>query len=156
MNEILQKAATKRKAKTAEVKKVIKNKVADKKKQLTQNTVTSNKLELLVTVVARSKAEYYTDLLYSFEVNLQMTVMAQGTADAKMLMYLGLNDADKAVIFSVIQQNKLPDALAVLDKKFKTIKDGKGIAFTIPLTSVIGTLIFGFLSNNKTVVKENK
>ncbi len=156
MNEILQKAATKRKAKTAEVKKVIKNKVADKKKQLAQNTVTSNKLELLVTVVARSKAEYYTDLLHSFEVNLQMTVMAQGTADAKMLMYLGLNDADKAVIFSVIQQNKLPDALAVLDKKFKTIKDGKGIAFTIPLTSVIGTLIFGFLSNNKTVVKENK
>lgn len=156
MNEILQKAATKRKAKTAEVKKVIKSKVADKKKQLTQNTVTSNKLELLVTVVARSKAEYYTDLLHSFEVNLQMTVMAQGTADAKMLMYLGLNDADKAVIFSVIQQNKLPDALAVLDKKFKTIKDGKGIAFTIPLTSVIGTLIFGFLSNNKTVVKENK
>ena len=70
MNEILQKAATKRKAKTAEVKKVIKNKVADKKKQLAQNTVTSNKLELLVTVVARSKVEYYTDLLDLFEVFL--------------------------------------------------------------------------------------
>ena len=41
-------------------------------------------------------------------------------------------------------------------KKFNTIKDGKGIAFTIPLTSVIGTLIYGFLSNNRMAVKEEK
>ncbi len=55
---------------------------------------------------------------------------------------------------SVIQQNKLSDALNTLDEKFKTVKGGKGIAYTIPLTSVVGKLIFGFLSNNKTFVKE--
>ena len=43
-----------------------------------------------------------------------------------------------------------------LDEKFKTIKNGKGIAYTIPMTSVIGTLIFGFLSNNKMAVKDPK
>ena len=32
-------------------------------------------------------------------------------------------------------------------------KDYKGIAFTIPLTSVIGTLVYGFLSNERTTVK---
>ncbi len=49
-----------------------------------------------------------------------------------------------------------PDALAALDNKFRTIKNGKGVAYTIPLSSVIGTLIFGFLSDNRMAVKENK
>ena len=105
------------------------------------NTVTSNRLELLVTIVSRKKAEYYTDLIQSLDVNMQVTAFGHGTADAKMLVYLGLADSDKAVIFSVIQQNKIPSAMNLLEDKFKTIKDGKGVAFTIPLTSVIGTHI---------------
>ena len=131
--------------------------VAAKKKNAVKaapNTVTSNKLEMLVTVVSRNKGEYYADLIQSFDVNLQVVALANGTADAKTLRYLGLTDTEKCVIFSIIQQDKLPDALHTLDEKFKTVKGGKGIAYTIPLTSVIGTLLFGFLSNNRTVVKE--
>ena len=94
--------------------------------------------------------------MQSFEVNLQAIALADGTADAKTMRYLGLTDTEKAVIFSVVQENRLPDALNALDEKFKTVKGGKGIAFTIPLTSVIGTLLFGFLSNNRTVVKEDR
>ena len=103
----------------------------------------------MITIVDRSKAEYYTDLIQSFDVNMQVTAFGHGTADEKMLVYLGLGDSEKAVIFSVIQQNKLSDAIATLDEKFKTIRNGKGVAFTIPLTSVIGALIYRFLSNNR-------
>ncbi|MDE7071215.1 MAG: hypothetical protein K2O86_04515 [Clostridia bacterium] len=120
------------------------------------NTVKSNRLKLLVTIVARKKAEYYTDLIQSFEVNMQMVILAEGTANAKMMSLLGLTDSDKAVILGVIQENKIPDALRTLEEKFHTIKDGKGVACTIPLTSVIGTLIYGFLSNNRMTVKESK
>lgn len=125
-------------------------------KNATQTTVTANPLKILVTVVNRNKTEFYLDLIQSFDVNLQTVVLAKGTADANMLRYLGLTDAGKSVILSVVQQKKLPEALETLDKKFRTVKDGKGIAFTIPLTSVIGALLFGFLSNNKSVVKEDK
>lgn len=118
------------------------------------STVTENRLELMITIVNRSKAEYYADLIQSFDVNMQVFALASGTADAKMLAYFGLSDSDKTVIFSVIQENKIPDAFAALEEKFATIKNGKGIAYTIPLTSVIGTLIFGFLSNNRMAVKE--
>ncbi|MDE5654142.1 MAG: hypothetical protein K2I46_00860 [Clostridia bacterium] len=120
------------------------------------NTVKTNRLKLLVTIVARKKAEYYTDLIQSFDVNMQMVVLAEGTANAKMLSFLGLADSEKAVIFGVIQENKIPDAMNTLEEKFHTIKDGKGVACTIPLTSVIGTLIYGFLSNNRLTVKESK
>ncbi len=140
-----------RKSKTVSEKK---DKVSANKSS--PNTVTSNKLELLVTIVNKKKAEFYTDLLQSFDVNMQVTAFGRGTADAKMLVYLGLADSEKAVIFSVIQQNMLGNALSMLEYKFKTIKDGKGVAFSVPLTSVIGTLIFRFLSNNRMSVKEEK
>ena len=117
------------------------------------NTVTGNRLKLLVTVVNRNKAEFFVDLLQSFDVNLQTVLLANGTANAKMLDLLGLTNNEKAVILSVIQENKIPDALHTVEEKFTTIKDGKGVAFTVALTSVIGTLIYGFLSDNRTVVK---
>lgn len=125
-------------------------------KDANSNTVKSNRLKLLITIVNRNKAEYYTDLIHSFSVNMQMVLMARGTADAKMLSLLGFADNEKAVILSVIQENKLEKALLTIDEKFRTIKDGKGVAFTIPLTSVIGALIYGFLSDNRMMVKENE
>jgi hypothetical protein len=41
-----------------------------------------------------------------------------------------------------------------LTKRFRTIKNGGGIAYTIPLSSVIGVAVYTFLSNNKDAVKE--
>lgn len=154
MAEKLNEIKTKVKQAAVQKKKAVKNAVSKIKGG--GNTVTSNKLVTLITVVNRNKAEYYADLIQSFEVNLQAIALADGTADAKTMRYLGLTDTEKAVIFSVVQENRLPDALNALDEKFKTVKGGKGIAFTIPLTSVIGTLLFGFLSNNRTVVKEER
>ena len=124
-------------------------------KRQVPNTVTSNKLEMLVTIVSRNKTEYYLDLLQSFEINMQMIVHGKGTANAKTLNLLGLTDTDKSVIFSIIQEKKIPKAMDTLGEKFQTIRGGKGVAFTIPLTSVIGKMIFGFLSNNRTVQEGN-
>ncbi len=111
--------------------------------------VDQNRLKVIVTIVGRSKAEYYIDLLQAFEINMQLIALGYGTADASMTELFGLTDSEKAVICGVIQENKIPEVMRVLDKKFRTIKNGKGIAYTVPLSSVIGTLIFGFLSNNR-------
>ena len=142
-----------RKEKAILLKKELRQRVAQKLRPVS-NTVTSNKLKLLVTVVGRKKAEYYLDLLQSFDVNMQMVALAHGTANAKMLDLLGLTDSEKAVIFSVIQENKVPDAMHLLEEKFNTIKDGKGVSCTLPISSLIGALVYGFLSNNRMAVKE--
>ena len=127
-----------------------------KKKKASSQKVNSNRLELLVTIVSRQKAEFFADLIQSFDVNMQMLVRATGTADADILKALGLADAQKAVIFSIIKEDKINDALLSIEHKFKTIKNGKGIAYTIPLTSLIGVAIYGFLSNNARAAKEEK
>ena len=36
-----------------------------------------------------------------------------------------------------------------LEEKFETIRNGKGVAFTVPLSSVIGVSMYQFLSNNR-------
>lgn len=112
-----------------------------------------DKLELLFTIVNRSKAEFYTDLLEEYGINIQLVVPGKGTADASMLSLFGFSDSDKAVIIGVINENKIRDALDALDAKFKTVRNGKGIAYTVPLSGVIGTLIYRFLTNNKMAVK---
>lgn len=107
------------------------------------------KLKILVTVVNRSKTEFYMDLLSDFEVNFQTAVLAQGTARSETLYMLGLEDSDKSVIFSVIREDKATEALQTLEDKFNVLKNGKGIAFTIPMSSVIGVAIYRFLSNHR-------
>lgn len=107
------------------------------------------KLKILITVVNRSKTEFYMDLLTSFEVNFQTAVLGKGTAHSDMLYMLGLEDSDKGVIFSVIREDKLQETLHALEDKFHSLKNGKGIAFTIPMSSVIGVAIYRFLSNHR-------
>ncbi len=105
------------------------------------------KLQLLVTIVNRQKAEFYIDYLQNFEVNMQLSFAAQGTAPSEMLDILGLSETDKTVIFSIIKEEFAPRALSGLEEKFKFLKGGKGIAYTIPLTSTIGVAIYQFLAN---------
>ena len=107
------------------------------------------KLKILVTVVNRSKTEFFMDFLTAYEINFQTAVLGQGTARSEMMYMLGLEDSDKGVIFSVLREDKAEDALRGLDEKFHTIKNGKGIAFTIPMSSVIGVAIYRFLSNHR-------
>lgn len=107
------------------------------------------KLKLLITVVNRSKTELFMDFLTDYEVNFQTSVLAQGTAHSEMLHMLGLEDSDKSVIFSILREDKVTEAMQMLEDKFLTIKHGKGIAFTVPMSSVIGVAIYRFLSNHR-------
>lgn len=108
-----------------------------------------NRLKILVTTVARAKADFYMDYIQSFGANMQFVFFGQGTAPREILAAIGLADPERAVIFSVIGENKLPQALEGLDEKFRTIPGGKGIAYTVPMASVIGKSIFNFLSDNR-------
>ena len=105
------------------------------------------KLKLLVTVVPRQKAEFYIEFLHAYDINFQTTFLAQGTAKSETLYMLGLEDSEKAVIVSVVREDKATEALHALEDRFNTIKNGKGIAYTIPLSSVVGVAIYRFLSN---------
>ena len=111
------------------------------------------KLKMLITVVDRSKTLFYMDLLEQFEVNMQTVIYGKGTAGTEMLSLLGLRESDKAIIISFVREDMIQDIKETLSEKFKKIKNGKGIAFVIPMKSIIGVSVYQFLSNNKAFLK---
>ena len=106
------------------------------------------KLKLLFTVVDRPKAEFYLDVLSQFEVNLQLVTAGKGTATSELVDMLGLNP-QKAMIVSTVREDMVDPVMKCLEEKFSTIRNGKGICFAVPLSSVIGVNIYRFLSNNQ-------
>ena len=106
------------------------------------------KLKLLVTVVDRAKGEFYLDVISQYEVNCQMILQGLGTAHSDLIDALGLTP-HKAVILSAVREDKVEQLMHVLEDKFATIKNGKGIAFAVPLSSIIGVNLYQFLSNNR-------
>jgi hypothetical protein len=112
------------------------------------NEAAIKKLKLLFTVVDRPKAEFYLDVLSEFEINCQIVTGGIGTAHSELIDLLGLN-IHKAVLLSVVREDMVDPVMKCLEDKFSTIKNGKGIAFAVPLSSVIGVNMYQFLSNNR-------
>ena len=106
------------------------------------------KLKLLVTVVDRSKGEFYLDVISQFDVNCQLVMGGLGTATSDIVDLLGL-EPHKAVILSIIREDLVNTVMETLEDKFATIRNGKGISFAIPLSSVIGVNLYRFLSDNR-------
>lgn len=118
-----------------------------KAKQAKTSMSAPKQLKLLFTIVNKEKTEFFVDLLHNFEINMQLILSAHGTADDHIISLLGLNDSSKSVIVSAIRKDKVKEALATLEEKFRTVKGGKGIAYTVPISSMIGVAIYQFLSN---------
>ena len=114
----------------------------------TVNESAIKKLKLLFTIVDRTKGEFYLDVLSQFEVNCQLVMPGLGTANSDLIDMLGLN-LHKAVVISVVREDMVESILHCLEDKFATIKNGKGIAFAVPLSSVIGVNLYQFMSNNR-------
>ncbi len=114
----------------------------------TINDSAIKKLKLLFTVVNRNKGEFFLDVISQFHVNCQMVVSGLGTANSELVELLGL-EPHKAVIISVIREDLVDEVLNCLEDKFATVRGGRGVAFAVPLSSVIGVNLYQFLSDNR-------
>ena len=114
----------------------------------TINETAIKKLKLLFTVVDRNKGEFYMDVISQYAVNCQLVLPGMGTAASDLVELLGLN-LHKAVVLSVIREDLMDGVMNTLETKFSTIKNGKGISFAVPLSSVIGVNVYQFLSDNR-------
>ena len=114
----------------------------------TVNDSAIKKLKLLFTVVDRPKGEFYLDVISQFDVKCQLVVGGLGTASSELVELLGL-ESHKAVILSVVREDLVDTVMETLEDKFATIRNGKGISFAVPLSSVIGVNLYRFLSDNR-------
>lgn len=112
------------------------------------DTSAIKKLKVLFTIVDRNKGEFYLDYISQFEVNSQMLLQGMGTANSELVDMLGLN-IHKAVIVSMVREDLVDQILTGLEQRFSTIKNGKGVAFAVPMSAVIGVNTYQFFSNDR-------
>jgi len=138
-----------------ETKKIINKNLAVK---VPKNNVSVGKLKLIVTIVPRNKADLYEDLLLSLGANIGLISYGRGTAPTEILAKRAFEDLgnEKAIIFSVLKDSLVKKTFETLDEKFKTVRNGKGIAFTIPFSSIIGASSYSFLADNRNLAKKER
>ena len=110
-----------------------------------QKLTSTKKLVLLVTIVRKNKVDYYLDLIEEHGVNMQLSFIGNGTTKSAIFTD---EIGTKNIIFSVVTEDKIDEIMENLKTKFSELKDGKGVAWTMPLSSVMGVTFFNFLSNN--------
>ncbi|MCX5775530.1 MAG: hypothetical protein NTV44_04125 [Firmicutes bacterium] len=106
------------------------------------------KVKLLVAIVNRGQGEFFTNLFKKNESAISLTLLGHGTASSEISDMLGVGETSKDIVLGLIREEMLPAVLTDINARFAVSRKAKGVAFTIPLTSVIGVSIYKFLTNS--------
>ena len=113
-------------------------------------------LFLMTTIVDRKVVKKYSELYKENEQHVMFVTLGSGTAANEILDYLGLENTEKAVIFSIQEESAWEKTKKQLQQKLKIDAPGGGIAFTIPLSSVGGKKTLQFLLEGQDYQKEEE
>lgn len=113
-------------------------------------------LYLMTTIVDRKIANKYVDLYRENNLNVMFVTLGLGTANNDILDYLGLDNPEKAVAFSILEENSWLEIKKQLQKKLKIDAPGGGIAFITPLSSIGGKKALQFLLEKEDYQKQEE
>ena len=113
-------------------------------------------LYLMTTIVDRKIVNKYVDLYRENNLNVMFVTLGLGTASNDILDYLGLDNPEKAVAFSILEENSWLEIKKQLQKKLKIDAPGGGIAFITPLSSIGGKKALQFLLEKEDYQKQEE
>lgn len=114
------------------------------------------RLYAMITIVDRKVGKKYLELYQKNEHHVSFTSLGAGTASSDILDYLGLDAAEKLVVFSVQQEESWFYIKKQLQQKLKIDAPGGGIAFIVPLSSIGGKKALQFLLESRDYQKEEE
>ena len=113
-------------------------------------------LYLMTTIVDRKDVNRYIDLFKENNMNVMHLTLGFGTAANEIMDYLGLESREKAVSFSVVEENSWIDIKKQLEKKLKIDAPGGGISFITPISSIGGKKALNYLIESENYHKEEE
>lgn len=106
------------------------------------------KLKMLVIICQKEKDDIVAKYLENKNVPLQFSCLGEGTVESKLSFYLGITNTAKNITFAIIKEKNIKKTINGLEKILKLNDKGNGVAFTIPLKSVISNLSLDYLLSN--------
>ena len=140
MAEKLKKPAKKVKKNASEAHK----KVAKESKF--EDRLDLKKLFLYTIIVPRGQGGNVIRILRTNHSSAQFYQMGEGTASSKIREILDIEDTKKDIVYSIVSGEAVKEIKRELDAYFIASKRNRGIAYTIPLTALVGVKMYKFLT----------
>lgn len=115
-----------------------------------------SKVYMLVTVTKRPMKKRMTDLYERNELKVAFCTPAKGTASSDMLDYFGLEDTEKLTIISIVTDTVWDRIKRSMENEFRIDAPGRGIAFTVPVSSMGGKKALEFFTEGQDFRKEEE
>lgn len=97
-------------------------------------------LELIWAIVNFGKGSKVMQAAKKFGISGGTIFLAKGTANSSIADFLGLSDIRKEIVLMGANKMTARSALEALDKKFEFDRPNHGIAFTVPVNEMIGSV----------------
>ena len=111
---------------------------------------------LMTTIVDRKIIKKYLELYRENELFVMFLTLGYGTATNEIMDYIGLDSTEKAVAYSVVEEETWLKVKKELQHKLRIDAPGGGIAYITPLSSVGGKKTLDFLLENPNYVKKEE
>ncbi len=125
----------------------IKNKNLNEKPYEKTNKV--ERLKMLCVIVNRNQGQFFVDSFLDQNVAVAFDVYGRGTAPREIYDIIGMSDNKKELVIALIKESDLDKVLNIIKTRFSVSKAAKGVAFTIPVDSMAGVVMYKFLTNNR-------
>lgn len=106
------------------------------KKLLNLNGVKKlNSLCMLFIIINYNDEKKFTKIIDKYKIGFKVVMHGMGTASSSLLEYFGLDRRERTIITSVLPPIICKNLLKEIEQKLQVNEHGKGIAFSIPLSS---------------------
>ncbi|MDR0930809.1 MAG: P-II family nitrogen regulator [Clostridiales bacterium] len=112
-------------------------------------------IKLLNIIIERKLSGEIIKLGQKSGVILANSTFCKGVASSRRLALLGLGESEKSLIHFAAEDSIIQEILEVLKNDYKIKKAGNGIAFSIPISSVVGKKASEMLKGTPKENKEN-
>ena len=92
-------------------------------------------MNLKMLFVINDEEKKLNKICSKYKLSFNTVVHADGTASEGILNFLGLRKTEKNLLLSIISSYEEKEIMSYLKDEFKINEIGKGIAFTVPLSS---------------------
>ena len=95
----------------------------------------NDNLCMLFTIVNYSDEKRLLSIINKYKIGFKYVMHGRGTASSSVLDYFGLNDEGKSIITMILPNTISKKLLKEIELKINVNDHGKGICFSIPLSS---------------------
>ena len=114
-------------------------------------TQKNRRVKLLVGIINREDEMKLTDIVNECATAVHFSGRGHGTAHSSYMNYFGFNEIDKRITMSLIPDSLEHEVLSAVGHGLKLYLVGRGIAFTVPLSSISNIINDAILSGQEKI-----